>query len=106
MNLRPYLLPGRDEARLVRVRLNGIELRELSLREPGEVSLDLAAEQLEKENQLTLEMPNVQSPRALGLAEETRMLGVAVASVTLEKVHVHMTAAAHKDAKNLVQPGS
>jgi 4-amino-4-deoxy-L-arabinose transferase-like glycosyltransferase len=95
MKLRPYLLPGRDDERLVRVRLNGTELREFSLREPGEVTLDLPAVQVEKENQLTLEMPNVQSPRALGLAEETRMLGVAVASVTLEKAHVRMVAAAH-----------
>jgi hypothetical protein len=84
LKLRPYLLPGHWDLQTVRVRLNGVPLRQLDLRTESTEDFELPADIVRENNELTLEMPNAQSPKHFG-ATEGRRLGLAVASLVLEK---------------------
>lgn len=82
----PFLAPGKVDVQRIRVELNDQKLAELTLNtsEPSEHVLEVPAGLLLNHNTLVLRMPDAVSPRALGVSEDWRLLGLNVQWIAID----------------------
>jgi hypothetical protein len=86
LSLQPFLVPGKLDQQRVEVSLNGRLLETLYLSDAGVglYSLSLPGDVLKERNVLTFNLPDAESPAALKLSEDTRLLGINVEWMELE----------------------
>jgi hypothetical protein len=87
IEMMPFLVAGKLTRQRVIVTLNGQGIGTLELKEaaPLESSLSLPANVLRRNNILKFDLPDADSPRAMGLSADQRQLGVAVKWLKLER---------------------
>jgi len=80
LKLAPFLVTGKLDQQQLRVKLNKQPVGQLTLRETDskEYSIALPANLLRDQNIVTFELPDAESPKNLGVSEDTRLLGVNV----------------------------
>jgi hypothetical protein len=80
IRMAPFIVPGKLKEQRVEVQLNGGRLATLDLREaePQTYSVELPVHLLRERNVVTLDLPDAESPAALKLSEDTRLLGINV----------------------------
>lgn len=80
VKLAPFLVPGKLDQQRLSIRINNQPAGNLTLQESGarEYSIPLPAGLLSDKNILTLELPDAESPKNLGISEDTRRLGITV----------------------------
>ena len=98
LRMAPFLAAGKLDHQRVIIKMYGYELLTLTLatNEAIEYSVPIGAGLLDSENVLTLELPDAESPKQLGVGEDTRRLGVSVEWLQLDEV-VSPTQALHRD---------
>jgi hypothetical protein len=76
IELQPFMVPGMIDVQRIEVNLNGQQLATLRVTESGHgiYSIDLPA--LQTDNVLTLSFPDAESPAALGLSDDPRLLAI------------------------------
>jgi hypothetical protein len=84
----PFLIPGKVERQGVRISVNGKLVSSLVLDEAKEYdfALRLSARDLKQLNVLSLSLPNAASPRSLGIGYDSRHLGLAVHSISFQRL--------------------
>ncbi|MEO8434564.1 MAG: hypothetical protein ABI596_06690 [Pyrinomonadaceae bacterium] len=80
LRLAPLLVAGKLDQQRLSIKINNQPLGTLTLQESEarEYSTLVPARLLSDQNVLTLELPDAESPKNLGISEDTRRLGVAV----------------------------
>ena len=80
ISLGPFLAPGKLNAQRAVIKLNDQALATLVLDEASfkEYTIALPAGVLKKENVLSFELPDAESPRSLGAGDDLRLLGINV----------------------------
>ncbi|MEA2204776.1 MAG: hypothetical protein QOE77_1552 [Blastocatellia bacterium] len=86
LRMAPFLAAGKLDHQRVIIKMNGHELQTLTLatNETIEYSVPVGAGLLGIENVLSLELPDAESPKRLGVGEDTRRLGVSVQWLQLD----------------------
>jgi arabinofuranosyltransferase len=84
-----FLLPGKIEAQRVNVELNSQVIARLVItsNEAPEYSIPLPANILREQNVLRFALPDAQSPEALGVGGDARVLGINVEWMEIDTVH-------------------
>ena len=87
IKMSPFISPGKVREQRVEVALNGERLTTLDLREaePQTYSVELPGQLLRERNVLTLDLPDAESPAALKLSEDSRLLGINVQWMQIEQ---------------------
>jgi hypothetical protein len=82
----PFIVPGKVNEQRVEVELNGQRLNTLNLKEAEAktYSVELPGHLLRERNVLTLNLPDAESPSALKVSEDTRLLGINVQWMQIE----------------------
>lgn len=82
----PFLVPGELRAQSVTLKLNGQVIETLLISQPAarEYSIALPKGALQKENTLSFDLPDAESPKSLGAGEDVRLLGISVAWFELD----------------------
>jgi hypothetical protein len=85
IKLSPFLVPGHLEVQRLDVELNHALIAALELRtgEPQVYSVELKWSALREQNVLEFNLPDAQSPQALGLSDDARLLGINVEWIEL-----------------------
>jgi hypothetical protein len=80
LNLAPFLAPPALVSQRVQLKLNGKPLAtvEFSQPQPREYQFELARDLLRKDNVLSFDLPDAQSPKSMGVSEDGRLLGINV----------------------------
>ena len=80
LKLAPFLVTGKLDQQQLSIKLNKQPVAQLTLRESDlkEYSIALPANLLRDQNTVTFELPDAESPKNLGISEDTRLLGVNV----------------------------
>ena len=86
LEMAPFVAPPQLASQTVRIKINGRPLASLALSNPqqGEYSFELPGDLLRKDNVLSFELPNAQSPKSIGVGEDARLLGVSVRSMQID----------------------
>jgi hypothetical protein len=82
-----FLVPGKLNEQRVEVKLNGQRLTVLDVKEaePNSYSIELPGHLLRERNVLTLKLPDAESPAALKVSEDTRLLGINLQWMQIER---------------------
>lgn len=90
IKMSPFLAAGKLERQLVKIKINGQLIASMTLNEPeSKVYSVLAPSTLLRENNvLTFELPDADSPHYLGVSDDTRLLGINVQWIKLDRVGV------------------
>lgn len=86
IKLGPFLAPGKLDEQRVGVELNGRTIMTLRLRDaaPKEYQIALPSDLLRDKNVLAFALPDAESPRALKVSDDTRLLGINVEWMEIE----------------------
>jgi hypothetical protein len=87
IRMNPFIAPGKVNEQRVGVELNGERVKTLDLREaePQTYSVELPGRLLRERNVLTLSLPDAESPAALKLSDDSRLLGINVQWMQIER---------------------
>ena len=86
IKLGPFLAPGKLDEQRAGVELNGRTIATLRLRDaaPKEYQVALPGDLLRDKNVLTFALPDAESPRALKISDDSRLLGINVEWLEIE----------------------
>jgi hypothetical protein len=76
IELQPFMVPGKIDLQRIEVSLNGQQLATLRVTEPGHRIYSIGLPVLQADNVLTLRFPDSESPAAMGLSEDPRLLAI------------------------------
>jgi hypothetical protein len=76
IELQPFLVPGKIDVQRIEVSLNGQQLDTLRVTDSEHRVYSIALPALQADNILTLSFPDAESPAALGLSEDPRLLAI------------------------------
>jgi hypothetical protein len=88
VRMAPFLVSGNVDHQRVRIKVNGHGLLTLTLgtNETNEYFVPVWAGLLASENVLEFELPDADSPKRLGVSQDTRQLGISVQWLQLDRV--------------------
>jgi hypothetical protein len=86
LEMAPFVAPPRLASQTVLIKLNGRQVASVTLSNPqhSEYSIQLPIYLVRKENVLTFELPDAQAPKAMGVSEDARLLGISVRSMRVD----------------------
>lgn len=86
LEMAAFVAPPRLAAQRVRITINNQVVASLTLSQPQQntYSFQLPRDLLRKENVLTFELPDAQSPKSLGVSEDGRLLGISLRSIQVD----------------------
>jgi hypothetical protein len=93
IKMSPFIAQGKVEAQRVKIEVNGVSIRTLTLTEiePQVYEVAIPGAVLREKNVLIFELPDAESPASRGLGNETRLLGINVQWMKLDAAQSSLT---------------